>query len=206
VKPSSTPGPKRVFRSRLPAKSFRKKNRESSRWPPGKIHIGTSGWHYRHWVGVFYPEDLRSGDFLDYYREKFRTVEINNSFYRLPAEETMKAWRSQVPGDFLFAIKASRYLTHMKKLKEARQPLGAFLDRAALLGDKLGPVLFQLPPRWHCNIERLREFLSLLPERYSYASNSGTRAGSPLRSTRPSVRPAPPSASLNWPAYFPRKR
>ena len=127
------------------------------------VHIGTSGWHYRHWLGPFYPEGMGPSSFLDFYCRHFRTVEINNSFYRLPEEDTMKAWQRQTQEGFIFSIKASRYLTHMKKLKDPAEPLEIFLGRASLLCEKLGPVLFQLPPRWRCNIERLRKFLALLP-------------------------------------------
>lgn len=135
----------------------------------GGIHIGTSGWHYKHWLGTFYPEDIPSSEWLTFYGSRFRTVEINNSFYHLPSEKTLTAWRDATRADFLFAIKASRYLTHMKKLKDPEQPLDAFLDRAGVLGAKLGPILLQLPPNWHCNFDRLRSFLSVLPSQYRYA-------------------------------------
>lgn len=130
---------------------------------PARIHIGTSGWHYDHWKGPFYPEDLGTGEMLDFYAAHFRAAEINNSFYRLPAAKTLETWRESVPGGFCFAVKASRYLTHMKKLKEPRQPLETFLERIGALGDRLGPVLFQLPPRWRCNHKRLGNFLAEIP-------------------------------------------
>ncbi len=133
------------------------------------IHIGTSGWHYRHWRGNFYPAGLAPPHFLEFYCRQFQTVEINNSFYRLPLEKTLAAWRAAAPTDFLFAVKAGRFLTHMKKLKDAAEPLDYFLTRIAILGDKLGPVLFQLPPRWQCNVERLTAFLALLPDQFRYA-------------------------------------
>ena len=134
-----------------------------------RIHVGTSGWHYQHWKGPFYPRNLPSGRMLDYYAQRFRAAEINNTFYQLPEEETFRQWREAVPEGFLFAVKASRYITHMKKLKDPQKPLATFLERASVLGDRLGPVLFQLPPRWRCNIERLRSFLKALPGGYRYA-------------------------------------
>ena len=115
------------------------------------IHIGTSGWHYDHWQGPFYPEHLAKSDFLAFYQKHFQTVEINNSFYHLPAEKTLREWRDKVPPGFVFAVKGSRYITHMKKLKEPQQSVQRFLDRVQILGDRLGPILFQLPPRWHFN-------------------------------------------------------
>jgi uncharacterized protein YecE (DUF72 family) len=133
------------------------------------IHIGTSGWHYDHWKGPFYPPDLPNGALLGYYAGRFRTAEINNSFYRLPQKETLIRWRDTVPEDFVFSIKASRYLTHMKKLKDPRQPLDKLFGRISALGDELGPILFQLPPRWRINIDRLKSFLKILSKDYRYA-------------------------------------
>ena len=130
---------------------------------PGAVRVGTSGWIYRHWRGSFYPERLPVRRWLAYYAERFDTVEVNNSFYRLPSEATFAAWAQQAPLGFLFAIKASRYLTHMKKLKDPEQPLANVLGRARLLGPHLGPVLYQLPPHWHADVGRLRAFLALLP-------------------------------------------
>ncbi len=134
-----------------------------------KIHIGTSGWYYQHWLGSFYPPEMKSRDFLNYYSRNFSTTEINNSFYQLPAAKTFINWQKTVPADFLFAVKASRYLTHMKKLKDSQQSLEKFIDRVSLLKDKLGPILFQLPPRWNVNAERLDNFLKALPKSYRYA-------------------------------------
>lgn len=127
------------------------------------IHIGTSGWNYDHWRGPFYPKDLPQGAWLDFYAQQFHTVEINNSFYRLPEKSTFESWRDTVPEDFLFAVKGSRYITHMKKLKDPQESLARFVDRVRGLGAKLGPVLFQLPPRWRVNVERLEAFLGALP-------------------------------------------
>lgn len=135
----------------------------------GLIHIGTSGWHYESWKGPFYPPDLPNEKLLDWYSKHFHTTEINTTFYRLPTEETFAHWRTAVPKDFLFAVKASRYITHMRKLKEPEAPLALFLQRAETLGERLGPILFQLPPHWHCNPERFRAFLEKLPARHRYA-------------------------------------
>lgn len=135
----------------------------------GRIYIATSGWHYGHWVGPFYPEDIRKNRLFDYYLTRFDTVEINNSFYRLPEEKTLEHWRDAAPEGFVFALKGSRLITHVKRLKDPVQPLKAFLDRAVILGEKLGPVLFQLPPRWKRNMERLESFLKALPKAHRFA-------------------------------------
>jgi uncharacterized protein YecE (DUF72 family) len=135
----------------------------------GSIHIGTSGWHYAHWQGPFYPDDLGPEGFLDFYAQRFQTVEINNSFYQLPSERALSAWRHTVPPDFIFAVKGSRYITHMKKLQDPERSLAPLLERVTLLEDKLGPILFQLPPRWHCNPDRLAAFLAALPDDRRYA-------------------------------------
>lgn len=127
------------------------------------IHIGTSGWHYGHWKGTFYPEKTPEREYLEEYAKRFRTVEINNTFYRLPAEETLESWRDAVPEGFVFAVKASRYITHMKKLKDPGEHLRRFTDPLSLLGGKLGPLLFQLPPNWKANPRRLEAFLEALP-------------------------------------------
>lgn len=130
----------------------------------GRSWIGTCGWHYGHWSGRFYPAALRGGGFLAYYAGRFATVEINSAFYRLPAEETLAAWAGQTPAGFVFACKASRFITHMKKLKDPEAGLPVFLERMETLGGQLGPVLFQLPPRWRPNAERLAAFLQALPK------------------------------------------
>ncbi len=134
-----------------------------------KIHIGTSGWHYDHWYRAFYPEGLPKESFLSHYGEHFKTVEINNSFYRLPGKKTLETWRKTVPAGFVFAVKGSRYITHMKKLKDAEDALSALLERIRVLGEKLGPVLFQLPPRWTFNPRRLESFLERLPAEGRFA-------------------------------------
>ncbi|WP_277620025.1 DUF72 domain-containing protein [Rufibacter ruber] len=134
----------------------------------GTIYIGTSGWHYPYWKGNFYPAGMASKDFTRHYIQYLNTVEINNSFYRLPSAETFANWRASVPHDFLFAVKASRYITHMKKLKEPQQGLAQFLGNAQALEEKLGPILFQLPPAWRVNVERFRDFLQALPPYHRY--------------------------------------
>ncbi len=132
------------------------------------INIGTSGWHYQHWIGPFYPEDLEKSKMLDYYIQYFSTVEINNSFYRLPEEKTFKNWVDKISGGFIFSVKASRYITHMKKLKNTLEALNRFMSGIKPLENHLGPILFQLPPRWKCNIERLESFLEILPSERRY--------------------------------------
>src|SRR4051812_42508499 len=124
-----------------------------------EIRIGTSGYHYRHWVGRYYPEKIRPSAMLDHYLCDFDTVELNNTFYRLPTEEMFDAWRDAVPDDFVFAVKGSRFITHMIKLKDPARGLTNFIPRARRLGRKLGPILWQLPPGWNVNVERLEQFL-----------------------------------------------
>lgn len=135
----------------------------------GKIHIGTSGWHYKHWLGTWYPEGTKAAQQFAYYRDRFDTVEINNSFYRLPSIETFSAWRAAAPRGFVYAVKASRYITHMRKLMEPATSYEKFFARVTALKEKLGPILFQLPPRWKVNTTRLAEFLQALPAQYRYA-------------------------------------
>lgn len=134
-----------------------------------QIRIGTSGWHYKHWVGRYYPEDIKPAEMLDFYLRDFDTVELNNTFYQLPKESSFETWRQSVPGKFLFAVKGSRFITHMIKLKDAERGLSNFIPRAQLLGRKLGPILWQLPPRWNVNVARLEEFLDALPRGMRYA-------------------------------------
>ena len=129
----------------------------------GQVRIGTSGWTYQHWKGVFYPAGVGQRRWLEYYAREFDTVEVNATFYRLPAEGTFEGWRQRVPDGFLFALKASRPITHFKKLLGAEPELEHVLSRARLLKDRLGPLLFQLPPHWPVDVERLRSFLTLLP-------------------------------------------
>jgi uncharacterized protein YecE (DUF72 family) len=135
---------------------------------PG-VHIGTSGWHYQHWRDNFYPHDLPVAGMLRYYAQRFGTVEINNSFYRLPTMAAVKNWVEQTPKNFLFAVKASRYITHMKKLLDPETTTFKFLKMAEGFGKKLGPILFQFPSAWQVNEERLKSFLSELPRNRRYA-------------------------------------
>jgi uncharacterized protein YecE (DUF72 family) len=133
------------------------------------IRIGTSGWHYKHWIGTFYPPKTPAPKMLPFYLERFDTVELNNSFYHLPKKSALDCWRDSTPSSFVFAAKGSRFLTHMKKLRDSEQGLKRFLDCIEILGEKLGPILFQLPPHWELDFERLRGFLNLLPPYHRYA-------------------------------------
>jgi len=125
--------------------------------------IGTSGWMYPHWEGAFYPQGLPKGRWLDFYARHFPTVEINNTFYCLPGEAAFQRWHQQAPPTFRYAVKANRYITHIRRLRDCADALERFLSRVRLLGDNLGPILYQLPPNWHLNLERLESFLRLLP-------------------------------------------
>lgn len=133
------------------------------------IHIGTSGWNYDGWVGKFYPEKVKSSELLPEYANTFDTVEVNNSFYHLPAEHTVAEWSKHSPRGFIFSCKASRYITHMKKLKDPQEGIQRLLEAVKPFGRKLGPILFQLPPRWKLNLERLQEFVEVLPAKHQYA-------------------------------------
>lgn len=135
----------------------------------GRIRVGTSGWHYGHWVGPFYPEHMPAAERLRYYADHFDTVEVDTTFYRLPKADTVEDWRRTTPLDFLFTAKASRYTTHMKKLREPAASTTLLFDVLDGFGDKLGPILFQLPPGWHVDEGRLEAFLAALPEGRRYA-------------------------------------
>ncbi|MFO8024469.1 DUF72 domain-containing protein [Thiohalophilus sp.] len=132
------------------------------------VYIGTSGWSYGHWQGPFYPENMSSEEQLKFYAEEFSCVEINNSFYKLPDEKTLRHWRNTVTEDFLFTVKASRYITHMKKIKDSSDSVTRFLKHISVLQPRLGPVLFQLPPNWKFNEKRLSEFLASLSREFRY--------------------------------------
>lgn len=134
----------------------------------GSVRIGCSGWIYRHWRGLFYPEKLAQHRWFAFYAGTFDTVELNTSFYHLPKPETFTKWRDQAPAGFRYAVKAPRFITHMKKLKDCEEPVAEFLRRARNLGDAIGPILYQLPPRWALNRERLEEFVALLPPDLSH--------------------------------------
>lgn len=133
-----------------------------------QIYIGTSGWSYKHWKGTFYPEHIKVKDQFAYYLQNFNTVEINNTFYKLPTEETFLNWRRIVSSEFIYVIKASRYITHQKKLHDPAQSISLFMQRVKLLGPQLGPILFQLPPFMKSNTELLEAFLVELPEGFRY--------------------------------------
>jgi uncharacterized protein YecE (DUF72 family) len=128
------------------------------------IHIGCSGWNYRHWRGAFYPEGLPVKRWFAHYAAHFDTVEINNSFYRLPKAETFAAWREQAPPGFRYAVKANRFITQAKKLKDCAEPIARMITPTRHLEATLGPILYQLPPRFRANLGRLNEFLGLLPQ------------------------------------------
>lgn len=129
-----------------------------------RLHVGTSGWSYPEWKGSFYPETMKSDGMLPYYAERFDTVEVNNTFYRLPRPEALKAWGEQVPAGFSFVIKASQRITHKAKLgPDAAEPLAYLLQCCAELGDRLGPVLYQTPPWLKKDVAVLRDFLALVP-------------------------------------------
>jgi uncharacterized protein YecE (DUF72 family) len=128
------------------------------------IYVGTSGWQYRDWKGRFYPPKLPQREWLAFFSCRLPTVEINNSFYMLPKEESFERWsRESAPG-FVITVKASRYITHIRRLREAKDSVELFWSRARRLGSKLGPILFQLPPRFPADVERLRSFLAILPK------------------------------------------
>lgn len=133
-----------------------------------KINIGTSGWSYKHWRGTFYPHEIKVKNHFSYYLQHFNTVEINNTFYRLPSENTFVNWEKQVPDDFIYVIKANRFITHIKKFHDPVDSLYPFMDYVKLLGKKLGPILFQLPPFMKSNIPLLETFLQALPKNFRY--------------------------------------
>ncbi|HYN96990.1 MAG TPA: DUF72 domain-containing protein [Pilimelia sp.] len=127
------------------------------------ILIGTSGWQYKDWRGRFYPTGLPQRLWLEHYAQRYATVEVNNAFYRLPERDTFAQWRDRTPADFVVVVKISRYLTHIKRLREPAEPVSRFLERAAGLGDKLGPVLLQLPPTMRADAAALDATLALFP-------------------------------------------
>ncbi len=132
------------------------------------LYVGTSGYSYKEWKGTFYAKDLPDKQMLRFYGERFRSVEINNTFYRMPKESVLEAWAAEVPADFKFVLKASQRITHMQRLKNADDSVSYLLKVAGVLRERLGPLLFQLPPNLKKDLPRLREFLTLLPsERHS---------------------------------------
>jgi len=132
-----------------------------------RARVGCSGWNYKSWRDRFYPPGLPPARWLEHYADRFDTVEINNTFYRLPERSTFAMWRERVPADFLMAVKASRFLTHMKRLREPEEPLRRLFSRATALGPRLGPVLYQLPASFHLDLTRLDAFLAALPRVWS---------------------------------------
>ena len=132
----------------------------------GKIHIGTSGWSYKHWKTIFYPPKLPATRWLEFYVQHFKTTELNTSFYRLPLHQTVINWTKRVPKDFLFCVKMSRYLTHLKKLKEPEETLEKFFDVFEPMKAMMGPVLIQLPPSLKFNFDTADELYSLLRKKY----------------------------------------
>jgi uncharacterized protein YecE (DUF72 family) len=134
----------------------------------GKAIIGTSGWNYGHWSGKFYPEDLPKTKWFPYYYAKFNTVELNTSFYHLPKKTTFEKWYNESPEGFIFSIKASRYITHVKKLNDPEEPVNKFFSNAEGIKDKAGVILFQLPPGLKYNKEKLVNILEVLPKNYRY--------------------------------------
>lgn len=133
------------------------------------VYVGTSGWIYKGWAGTFYPPEVKAPAHLEYYAQRFNTVEINATFYRLPSESMVKGWYARSPDNYLFAVKGSRFITHMKKLNVDKTSIRKFFDRAALLEEKCGPILWQLPPNLGFNGERLDSFLKIVPRRYAHA-------------------------------------
>src|SRR5467141_2403763 len=127
------------------------------------LYLGTSGYSYKEWKGPFYPEDMPEKQMLRFYGERFRTVEINNTFYRMPKASVLEAWAAEVPADFKFVLKASQRITHMQRLKDARDSVSYLLDVAGVLKKRLGPLLFQLPPNFKKDAQRLRDFIALWP-------------------------------------------
>jgi uncharacterized protein YecE (DUF72 family) len=134
-----------------------------------RVLVGTSGWSYKEWKGSFYPADLRQAEMLSFYASRFTTVEVNNSFYRIPSEKVLAGWAGQVPSDFRFVVKASRRVTHNSRLANRDGSLEYFLRAVTPLGERLGPTLFQLPPTFKKDTARLRDFLARLPRRWRAA-------------------------------------
>jgi len=128
------------------------------------IRIGTSGWHYVHWEGLYYPDKLSKSKWFEHYAKDFDTVEINNTFYQQPKEQTFENWHKQAPKNFLYTVKANRFITHIKRLKDPAESLERFFERVNILQENLGPILYQLPPNMHKDLDRLRNFLEVLPK------------------------------------------
>jgi len=129
------------------------------------IRIGTSGWYYNHWTELFYPAELPKSKWFEYYAGYFDTVEINNTFYHQPKQESIKRWQRLAPEHFIYSVKANRYITHIKRLKDSAEPLDRFFEGVGLLKRKLGPILYQLPPSMHKDLDVLETFIKLLPKK-----------------------------------------
>src|SRR5438477_6281963 len=138
-------------------------------WLMEGFFVGTSGWVYKGWAESFYPAGVRGTQQFGYYSTQFQTVEINNTFYRLPTERAVHNWREQAPAGFIYAVKGSRFITHMKKLVVAKESIAIFFERVGPLREHLGPILWQLPPHLHKDTARLEKFLRQLPRRFRYA-------------------------------------
>ena len=136
---------------------------------PSKILIGTSGFSYKHWRGVFYPDDVPQSKWLEYYAGHFETVELNSTFYHLPKDTSVENWEKRTPDNFIFSVKGSRFITHIKKFSDIEKPLSNFFEVISLLKTKLGPVLFQLPPSMKKDLILLEDFVSKLPENLRFA-------------------------------------
>jgi uncharacterized protein YecE (DUF72 family) len=132
------------------------------------LRLGTSGWIYKHWKGIFYPEKVPQRSWLDFYQRHFDTVEINFTFYRLPERSVFESWHDRSPPGFAYAVKGSRFLTHVRRLREPEEGVGRIAERLEGLGDRVGPLLWQLPPDFVRDDERLARFLACLPERWQH--------------------------------------
>jgi uncharacterized protein YecE (DUF72 family) len=163
--------------------------------------VGMSGFAYKEWKGTFYPDDLKSGDMLGYYATRFPTVEINNTFYRLPKESVLVGWAGQVPDDFTFVLKASRRITHFNRLKDTESELFYLLRVSSALGEKRGPTFFQLPPNLKKDLPRLEDFLALLPKRWDdtvYDALRSRDAALCVADTDDGVTPIVPTADWGY--------
>jgi uncharacterized protein YecE (DUF72 family) len=163
-----------------------------------RFHIGTSGWVYLHWRDVFYPRDLPQPSWFAHYAERFSTVEINSTFYRLAAEKTWKAWRDQAPAGFCYAVKGSRYVTHMRRLKDCDDAVRTFVERAHFLGEHLGPVLWQLPPNLRYDPRGSSPSWPSFPHHHDTSSKCGTGVGFGWRPSELFVGTTSPSVPTTW--------
>jgi uncharacterized protein YecE (DUF72 family) len=161
------------------------------------LYVGTSGYSYKEWKGTFYPEELPQKRMLHYYSERFGTVEINNTFYRMPKASVLEAWAADVPLEFRFVLKASQRITHMQRLKDAGESVAYLLEIAGTLGERLGPLLFQLPPNLKKDVPRLREFLEVLAEQRQAPEATRTEMRPPAAAQ---LGAPPASSSLPSPA------